>query len=65
MQELTFEQVEEVSGGSLIRGLLDAASYTTMFMEAKQIAQSAGVYFYDNVMLSNNWIDDINWTANK
>ncbi|NRQ43709.1 hypothetical protein HRH59_14240 [Rheinheimera sp. YQF-2] len=62
MQELTFEQVEEVSGGSRIRGLLDAASYTAMFMEAKQLVQSGGGYFYDNVMLSNNWIDDLNWT---
>jgi hypothetical protein len=61
MQELTFEQVEEVSGGWVVRGIIEAAGAASLVVDVFNGAQDLGNYFYENVMLSDAWLDDINF----
>lgn len=64
MQELSFEQVEDVSGGSRGRMFLDiieAAGAAEFVNDCIQAGISGGAYFYENVMIYNNWIDDVNF----
>ncbi|MCC2607988.1 hypothetical protein [Planctobacterium marinum] len=50
MNELTFEEIDEVNGAGIIDDVASSLGYA--------VGSAAG-YFYRNVMISDRWIDDL------
>ncbi len=50
MEELSINELNEVSGAGLIGDIMYGIGYGAGY---------AGGYFYSNVMTSNRWLDDV------